>query len=190
MSVKLKGTTVHKKYLSIFIAITFNYIILSSAYASERRASVVAIVDVQMILERSKAAQSVRTNIETISKNIQKQMDDKTSELNKLEAELSKKREKISEENFEKDLLDFNKKVSALERHAKESKNKLEKAYSAAIHKVQEEINKTIHDLAKEKGFEVVLPASIVIYHAPVLNITEIVIERLNHQLKEVKIDY
>ncbi len=152
--------------------------------------NLIAIIDVQMILENSLAAQSIRNKIETISKEIQKEMDHRSAELKKIEGELSSKRNIIPEQEFEQELLKFNKKVSILQRQAQDRKGKLEQAYSEAISIVHEAIIKSTKDLAKERGFEVVVPISLVIYFIPTLNITEQIIEKLNTSLKDVKVNY
>jgi Skp family chaperone for outer membrane proteins len=173
--------------ISIFI---FSSLPFFSTRAYEQKKSNIAIVDVQMILERSLAVQSVKNRIEEISKNVQKQMDIKTANLKKSEEELSRKRGAVSEKEFEQELLIFNKHVSKLQREAQESKGKIEQAFSEAMNKVHEEMLKIINDLAREKGFEIILPAPVVIYASPSLNITQNIIEKLNQKLKDIPVNY
>jgi Skp family chaperone for outer membrane proteins len=143
-----------------------------------------------MVLERSLAAQSIRVRIEELSKNIQRQMDLRTSDLKKLEQDILKKKGLINEKSYEEELLKFNKKISDLRREAQSSKGKIEQAYSEAINKLNEEISKIINELSNEHGFEVVLPAKLVIFSSPKLNITELIIERLNSRLQEIPVHY
>jgi outer membrane protein len=179
-----------KKIISVISILIFSNLPIPSTEAYEQKKSNIAVVDVQMVLERSFAVQSVKNRIEEISKNIQKQMDNKTANLKKLEEELSRKRGVISEKDFEHELLNFNKNVSNLQREAQESKGKIEQAFSEAMNKVHEEILKIISDLARENSYDIVMPAPVVIYVSPTLNISQAIIDKLNTTLKEVKINY
>jgi Skp family chaperone for outer membrane proteins len=178
------------KNIILVIVLIFSIAPVSYSNSQEQKKNTVAIVDLQMVLERSIAAQAIRNKIEEISKNVQKRVEAKESDLKKLEEELLKKRVNMSERDFEYELLKFNKSATQLKREAQESKGKIEQAYSEAINKVHEEILKIINNLSYENGYVVVIPASVVIYYSPKTNMTETIIERLNGGLKEVKVNY
>ena len=71
-----------------------------------------------------------------------------------------------------------------------EKKTKHERAHLAAMEKVQEATMAIVKVIAEEKKINLVLPSSQVFYATDELNITKIVISRLNQKLKTLPINY
>ncbi|MES2215076.1 MAG: OmpH family outer membrane protein [Pseudomonadota bacterium] len=169
--------------LSIFCA--FNSFAAESGYQAR-----IAIVDVQAILEKSLAVQSIRKTIEGVSEALHKEMLSREQELKQAEEVIIKKRGVIKEEEFDKEVTNFGKKVSDAQRIIQEKKAKLEQAHAEAMAKVHEATIGIIRGMSKEYGFNVALPNSNVLYATDDLNITAEVIAKLNSQLKSITVNY
>jgi Skp family chaperone for outer membrane proteins len=150
----------------------------------------VAVVDVQSILEKSLAVQSIRKSIDQISDTIQKEMSAKELEFKGAEEAIVKKRGVLSDDAFDKEVSAFQKKVSDAQRSIQEKRTKLEQAHTEAVSKVHENTIMIIDKMSKERGFNIAIPSSQVLYAIESLNITEDVIENLNAQLKSVPVNY
>ena len=182
--------------LSSYILFVLTIALTSVAYAAEPWAEKswlearVAVVDVQAILEKSVAVQSIRKSIDRISEDLQKEMSAKEEALQNTEKEIIKKRGVLKEEDFDREVKEFNRKVSEAQRTVQEKRTKLEHAHSQAMAKVHEVTVQIIDALSKERGFNIAAPSSQVLYATDALNITGEVISRLNNQLKSVQVNY
>lgn len=180
-----------------FIALFFSLIVLATPdnpgvpeFSSNGFDAKAAVVDVESILEHSKAIMHIKKTINLISEQIQSELSIKEIKLKQAEAELIEKRGVLSKEEFDKLVADFNKKVSLTQQEMQNKKSALERAHSNAIAQVHEKTISVISDLSKKYGFNIVFPSSHVLYVNNSLNITHEVISNLNERLQEVKVDY
>ena len=150
----------------------------------------IAVVDIQNVLDHSVAVIELRKSIDSLSEKLHGEMSSKESSLKQLEADIVKKRGVLKEEDFDKEVNAFYKKVSETQHEMQEKKAKLEKAHAEAIGTVHENTLKIIAELAKEKGFNLALPISQILYTDNHLTITDEVIARLNKKVKSIKLNY
>ncbi len=173
-----------------FIALIFVLLCANGAYSDNKQFPIVAIVDVQVIMDQSLAVQSIRDAINRIGQALQKEMSDKEQSLKAIEQSLIKKRDKMKEDEYDEEVRKFNSKVSDAQRMMQEKKSKLEKAHANAMMKVNEKISQIINTLSSEKHFSVVLPSSHILYAKDNLDITEAVLSKLNTELQSVQVNY
>ena len=110
-------------------------------------ADIIAVVDLQKIVDRSPQVQKLKTEHET-----------KISELNKIILNAQKELEKETDINKmmateEKYRLEFNQK-----------KNKIDEEYAKKLSDIENTIKKQIQTKAKEKGFDYVFAKSVLLY--------------------------
>jgi len=184
-----------KSYNSILVAIMKRFIIIitlfclsSTSYAGD--SIKIAVVDVQYILDHSVAVANLREAIDKLSEKLHKEMSTKEAELKNTEAELVKKRGVLSQEKFDIEVNNFYKKVSEAQHDMQQKKAKLEQAHADAIGIVHDSTLKIIASLAKEKGFNIALPTSQILYTDDNLSITTEVVSRLNVQVKSIPLNY
>lgn len=177
-----------------FMALFFPFIVwakLDKPYDSDSSFNAkAAVVDVESILEHSKAILHIKKSINIISEQIQNELSSKEVKLKQAEAELIEKRGVLSKEEFDKLVAVFNKKVSLTQQEMQNKKSALERAHADAIAKVHENTISVISDLSKKYGFNIVFPSSQVLFVDNSLNITHEVISNLNDRLQEVKVNY
>lgn len=180
-----------------FVALFFPVIVLAtpnitsvSEFSSNEFDAKVAVVDVESILEHSKAIMHIKKSMNVISEQIQDELSAKEIKLKQAEAELIEKRGILPKEEFDKLVADFNKKVSLTQQEMQNKKSALERAHGNAIAQVHEKTISVISDLSKKYGFNIVFPSSQVLYVNNSLNITHEVISNLNELLQEVKVNY
>ena len=166
-------------------------IVPSTSLAQESKfVAKAAVVDVESILEHSLAIKHVKKSINEISDKIQRELTEKEINIKSIEAELIKQRGVLSEEKFNLKVLEFNKKVSQTQKEMQRKKSALEEAHSKAIAEVHKNTIEVITELAKEYGFNIVLPSSQVLFVESDMNITLQVITKLNERLSIVDVLY
>lgn len=149
-----------------------------------------AVVDIHLVLEKSTAIRSMNKEIANIGLELEKAMRDKEVELKKDEDAIIQKRGKISEEEFEKEVSRFNKKLSDTQNMMQEKKTKLDKAHALGMQQVQDTTVDIIKSLTKDYDFNIVLPSSLALYYVESLDITDVVISMLNKRLKTIPFNY
>ncbi len=150
--------------------------------------AVVAVVDYQRLLRESKAAQSIRAQIEARRKRYQEEITAKEQELLEQDRELSRQRALLSPEAFQQRRRAFEEEAARVQRLVQERRRELDTASAQAYAVVRDAILEIIGGMAESRGFNLVLPSSTVLLFSPKLDLTEEVLEELNRRLPEVKV--
>lgn len=179
------NNSILKVILYLAIALSFYS---GGAFASDNLK--VAVVDIQNVLDNSIAVAELRKSMDSIAEKLHNEMSEKEHRLKKLEADIVKKRGVIKDEEFDKEVNSFYKKVSETQHEMQQKKSKLEQAHAEAIKSVHKNTLEIIAELAKEKKFNVALPISQILYTDDNLTITKEVIQRLNKKVKSIKLNY
>ena len=178
------------KYL---ISVLFCFVLITSTAHAKKRSAYqanVAVVDVQLVLEKSIAVRGIKQAAEKISNDLQKEMSAKEIEFKKIEEGLIKKKGVITGQEFDKEVAIFNKEGAKAQSIMREKKIKLEKVYASAMDKVNDELFNIIEELSYEYDFNLATPSTHVLFSADSLNITDQVIDRLNKKLTKVNLQY
>ncbi len=150
--------------------------------------AVVAVVDYQRLLSESKAAQSIRAQIEARRKRYQEEISAKEQELLEQDRELSRQRALLSPEAFQQRRRAFEEEAARVQRLVQQRRRELDTASAQAYAVVRDAILEIIGGMAESRGFNLVLPSSTVLLFSPKLDLTEEVLEELNRRLPEVKV--
>jgi len=171
---------------SLFLSLIAASAIASSALAD----TTIALINTQEIMHESTAAQSIKEQFDAKQKSFQSEMTKKEESLQKEDQDLGKERAVLSPEAFDKKVQEFKNKASAAQREAKEKNAELEKALSAAFGDIQKVLFDIVSDIAKEKGYSIVMPTGQLIYADPKLDITKDVLAKLNSKLPKVTMKF
>lgn len=150
----------------------------------------IVVVDVQTILDNSKAVSQIRNHVEQKNAKLQQELNELESELKKREAELIKQKDAISESEFDKEVIKFNKKVTKAQKKIQESKVKLEQSHSKAISKVNEVALDIIEEISMKQNYLLVLPSNQVLFANEKLNITSEVLKLLDKKIPKVNLEF
>jgi Skp family chaperone for outer membrane proteins len=164
-------------------------LIANVAKAGDSLEGKMAIVDVQKLMKESLAVANIREQLDKKREVYKNEINKKENALNKQHQELSKQQSVLSKEAFEAKLQKFNEKVAEVQRDVQQKGGSLEQAYVNAIQKVEAVIDDIITNIAQDKGYELVLPQTGVIYNKPALNISDEVLKKLNVRLTKVEVE-
>jgi len=151
-------------------------------------APVIAVVDVQRILQESTAAKSVQTAIEAQRDAYQKEISALEDKLRSAEQDLVKQKTVLSPDAFNKRQTDFQKQVADLQRTVQTRKRALDQALDTAMVQVQKAMVDIVGEVAMEKGANMVLARHQFIIHATIYDQTDTVLKRLNERLPKVEV--
>ena len=138
----------------------------------------IAYIDVQRVLARSAAGVAAREQLEREKATMQKEMDAKRVELEKLREELEKKGALLSPEIRREKQDQFERKRRDAARLADDFQKELEKREQALLQRVLQEISGVIEQIGKERGHYLIVEkrGAGVIYASPEADMTEEII--------------
>ena len=151
----------------------------------------VGVVNVGKIMQSSKAATSVRTQLQAKQKSFQADLDAKEKSLFAEDQALAKlSKETTDKAGFEKKVKDFRAKAATEQRAIQTKKVQLDKAFASALDDIQKNMNDIVKQVATEKKLNVVIASSQVLYADTTLDITDEVLSRLDSKLPSVTVKF
>ncbi len=176
--------------LSRISVIGLAFLAVWAFHTSAAQASEVGIVNIQKIMQDSKAAQSLRAQLQSKQKSFQGELDTKQKQLVKEDQELVQQRGKMEKAAFEQKVKDFQNKAATAQREIQTKKNQLDKAFGEALSKIEKKVITITQDVAKEAKMDVVIASSQVLYGDSKLDITDKVLSRLNSEMASVPVNF
>ena len=169
-----------KKVLMVSAAVLFSFL-LESGYAENLK---VAFVDAQKVLENSKEGKRIKTTMEEYVKSRQKIIDLEEQELKGLEEELSKQlsllspdAKKSKQDDFQKRLMEYQKKATDLNKEVQSKKFDTLKDFNKRL-------EEAVRQIAEKEGYAFVLDRNTdggaVIYAKETFDITSKIIEQVD----------
>jgi outer membrane protein len=144
----------------------------------------VAFIDVQRVLARSAAGVAAREQLEREKATMQKEMDGKRVELEKLREELEKKGPLLTADARRDKQEQFERKRRDAARLADDFQKELEKKESTLLQKVLQEISGIIERIGKDNGYYLIVEkrGAGVIYAATDADLTDEIIRAYDRQ--------
>lgn len=150
----------------------------------------IATINIQVILRDSAAAKSTKAQIEAKRTQYQGELKKMEEKLHKDEQALSEQKSLLSPEALEQKRNEFIKQVGAARKELEEKRMRLDGAYAKALGDIQEAVVKIVEKMAAERGYQLVVPTSQLLYAVPSLDITKEVLTQLDKDLSKVAIDF
>lgn len=160
------------------------------ALSTTAHAAEFATVNTQEILNKSTAAQSLKTQAEAKVKEFQAALKTKSDALSKEEADLAKQRSVMKQEAFEEKAKAFRAKATEAQKDAQDKKAAIDKALSTGFAEIQKTFLDIAAGIAKEKGYKAIVTFSALAYADPSIDISEEVLKQLNAKLPKVTLKF
>lgn len=162
---------------------------LNSVKAQESAGDKIAIVDIQGLLQKSKAAVSIQDQLKEQRQSFQKEFSKYEEKLQSAKQELGSQRSSLSAEEFSKKREDFEEKLIETRSIVQKKKKALDEALKNAMKELRIEILEIVADIADEKDLKLVISRQNVIVVDKGIDITSDVLKRLDKSLKSVDLD-
>ncbi|HIJ38925.1 MAG TPA: OmpH family outer membrane protein [Rhodospirillaceae bacterium] len=163
-------------------------LLLPLTVQAQQAAQVIGVLDVDMVLQETQAAKSVRSQAEKYQQTF-------VQENNKEEAALRATQQELANEQQKKVLTQeaFGERVRAFEEQVGQFKNKsfarekaFQKSYSTAMAQIQKAMLEATQEVAQTRGFTMVLPRTQVILFDEKMNVTKEVVAAMDKKLTRV----
>ncbi len=151
-------------------------------------APVVAIIDVQRILQESLAAKNVQQQLEAQRAKFQTEISGEESELSKAEQELTKTRESVKPDVYVEKEQQLRQRFLGVERHVQSKRKALEQAFMDSMNIVRRNLLEVVGAVASEHGANLVIVKQQALWSDKKMDITDEVLGRLNKSLPQVPV--
>jgi outer membrane protein len=150
----------------------------------------VLVVDVQSLLQNSKAAKMVRQQIEQKRNEYAKDISHQEEELRKERDTLQRQQASLSAEAMSQKGREFQQKVNDLDRNVQGKRQSLEKSNAEALEKIQESMLKIITEIAKDRKANLVFQRGDLVLFDQGFDVTDEVLQKLDEQLPTMTVNF
>lgn len=164
-------------------------VIPQNSYAEITNPKIV-VVNIKRILDESKAAKDLSSQIEKKKSTYQAQITAKEEKLKKEEESLIQQKNVLSKEALTEKQKQFIDEINGARKDIAQKKIKLDNGYKKALADIQKAVKDIVEELAVEKGFNIAVPTSQLIYATADLDISDEVLARLNKKLPKVNLKF
>lgn len=157
--------------------------------AAQAEGMKVAVVDIDKVLNESKAGKSIQKQLSTRREAFQKEFSKRENDLMTAQKSLAEKKKELSTEEFQKQRQKFEKKLLETRNLFQKRRNSLDKALSIAFAQLRKNIIEVTASIADKNGFNLVLTRDSVVIVQKEMEITDKVLESLNSKIDHIKLD-
>ncbi len=160
------------------------------APASAPTTLTVIVVDIQALLQNSKAAKMVRTQIEQKRAEYAKEISQQEEGLRRERDNLQRQQASLSAEALNQKGREFQAKVNDLDRNVQSKRQALEKSNSESLEKIQEVMLKIITAIAKDRKANLVFQRGELVMFDQAFDVTDEVLQKLDEQLPTLTVNF
>lgn len=150
----------------------------------------VMVVDIQRLMQDSKAARMVRNQIEQKRQQYTREISRQEQALRTERDTLQREQATLSPKVLSEKSRAFQQKLNALERNVQSKRQALEKSNGEALGKIQQVILQIIADIAKERKANLVLPRSDLVLFDKKFEVTDEVLTQLDQKLPTLTVSF
>jgi outer membrane protein len=150
----------------------------------------VLVVDVQSLLQNSKAAKMVRSQIEQKRNEYTKEISHAEEVLRAERDTLQRQQASLSPEALNKRGREFQQKVNNLDLDVQSKRQALEKSNSDALSRIQGAMLKIIADIAKQRKANLVLQRTDLVLFDRSFDVTDEVLQKLDEELPVLNVNF
>ena len=147
---------------------------------------VIAIVDVQRILQESLAAKSVQKQLEAQRSKFQSQIESEENSLRQTEQDLSKSHDQLPANVYADREQQLRQRFLAVERHVQARRKVLDQAFNDSMNTVRSSLLEIVDAVAHEHGANLVVVKQQTLWVDKGLDVTDEILKRLNKALPQV----
>ena len=148
-----------------------------------------AVIDMQKVLSKSTAWEALQKEVKKIEDNFKEKIKGEEESLKKEQESLRAQRSVLAEEQFKAKEDEFKVKVNKVQSKVQNARRELESTMARGMQIIQAEAVKHLKEIAAKEGYYAVFDASTTIIAADIINISDIIIEKVNKSLPKIKIE-
>ncbi|MDX9861033.1 MAG: OmpH family outer membrane protein [Rhodospirillales bacterium] len=148
----------------------------------------IGILDLEEINRKAAVFKSIRSQMEQYSNSFSAAIKSEDDVLRNANKELARQRTILSPEAYAEERRKFEKNVTDFQRQVERRKQNLNAVHAKAVIEAETALKKIIADFAKEKSIALILRSDTIVYHNKTMDMTDIVLARLDKALPSVKV--
>jgi len=148
------------------------------------------VVDVQALLQNSKAAKMVRSQMEQKRNQYTKEISSAEEKLRAERDALQRQQASLSADALNKKAREFQQKVNDLDRDVQSKRAALEKSNNEALGKIQQTMLKIIADIARQRRANLVLQRTDLVLFDQSFDITDQVMQKVDEELPVLTVNF
>ena len=181
------ASNIRKQNMRLLILLTV--FTLSFPLAAHAEQSKIAVVDVEKILNISKAGKSIQQQLRERREGHQKEFSKLEKDLNASEKKLLKEKPDLSAEAFAAKRKEFQTQLLETRKLFQKRRNSLDKGLGTAMSTLRKNIIQVTAEVADEGGYNMILTRDSVVIVEKSMEITKQVLERLDSKVSSIKLD-
>jgi outer membrane protein len=150
----------------------------------------VMVVDVQALLQNSKAAKMVRSQMEAKRNEYTKEISRAEETLRAERDALQRQQASLSPDALNKKAREFQQKVNDLDRDVQSKRAALEKSNNDALTKIQQAMLKIIADIARQRRANLVLQRTDLVLFDQNFDVTDEVMQKLDEEMPVLTVNF
>lgn len=170
--------------LLVFVTALLAFTGISQAHAEIK----IGIVNVEKVYTDSKAAKSIKSQQEKLTKDLEEELKKQGKVFEKKEKEFQEQRADLSPDELKEKAEKLQKEFNETRADLQKKRSKLQKSLIKAEEKLRQEVIKISGNIAEEKGYDIVMPSQNTIVVNVEMDITDAVLEQLNKKVKEIPV--
>ncbi len=160
----------------------------TTAVADPLPPTVAAVVDYQRVLQEAAASKSIAEQMDVRREAYHNEIEQQQQSLIEAERELAKQRSVLSQEAVNAKQKELEEEVQALRSLTEKRRQQLEQVSAEALSKVEVAMFEVLTNLAEDRGLNVILPTSQVLFFSRQIDLTDEVLAQLDATLSEVPV--
>ena len=144
----------------------------------------------QKVLSKSNAWLSLQKQVKEIEEDYKDQIKEEEEELKKEQEKISRlKNQYLSEDQFKVKENEFKAKVNKTQSKVQNARRELESTMARGMQLIQTEAVKHLKEIAAKEGYYAVFDATTTIIAADIINISDLVAEKINKSLPKINVE-
>ena len=160
-----------------------------SAPSAQFSAQRIALIDLESVLRAASGTLRVRELLDEQRLLFQAEFAEREAALQQTERQLQADRNTLSEDEFTLRLTDFEDEVARIQREIQYRREALDLAFQDAQARLRQIAIEIVTEIAREQQLDLVLKENSAIAFRPGLNISELVLRRLDERTKDARIE-
>ena len=151
---------------------------------------VVLVVDMQRVLQESKAGKTIQSQMQQQVSTYQKSLAKQDQDLAATQQDLQRQQSILAQDAFALKVKEFEQRVNDASKRAQEAQQTLSDSRNEAVGKVDTAMLQVIDGLAKERGANLILNRGAVVMFDVRMDVSDEVIKRLDEKLPAVTVSF
>ena len=148
-----------------------------------------AVIDMKVVLAKSSAFATLQKEIQNLEKKYKEEIQNEESLLRKDQEKLVAQKSVLSVEEFKEKEDTFKQKVNKIQGKVEKIRRDLESTMAKGMQVIQQEAVKHMKEIAAKEGYLLVFDANTTVISADRINISNIVVDRLNKSLPKITVE-